>query len=1033
MKKKLFTLLLAAAGLSIFQANADSWIRVDKSGWAKHVSQTNPFIEKKQGFDSWLSVKGDKGDKGDTVVYVRSHDSSAIATDDHSEFIVESVESTNRFKISSTSKSGVSLKAKWDAVATEVSSFEIVRFDDDGKKVGQSISDSIEGYPVFLFTGSKHTADNAVLAGADGAGKISFKAFSEFAVHADSVPASPCLSYQFEEEKKKGRLYQSDTYPFFQTYHKQDQDSALVATGGERINWSDRRKPETPESQNPIYSYYEFKYDSKSNRISTKDSTVCLDTIINYVKSRTYEYQNDDVYGIREGDPLSGIDTATVGAENASLLYFKVLDSLITFTALDADSRWTNEEPTQLKYGERNVWYYIDATDTTKAFFAMKQVLINLFGFDREEHFNPVRNQVERYIYKNVDWHPLYIKAEAVKQTQPFEYVTDKWLNDHEFNFTSAKQYIFGGDGKAISTSTNATVCDTTENTARLKFEPAARIDAAGTISGLTGTTFAGGNIELFYIKNDNQYLTVATTAAPNDSKDATVTNTKLIWDNKIASSEGADTLRQAFAIVRNTNDSTFTFLPVASYTHQGTTYGNILHYNQHIGGMLKDDMGKDLSVDISDAWYITSQTNSDSERVLVITSNTDVGVRIWLKLDVTLDYWQGHNCGDHFVVIYKNDSTHYSASGIFANEKGASLADSIRSHWSITPGSTEESKHVLKVFTPRINTIYGVAQNKTLTDTVLAHRLPNTVNDIELIRINNVDGPRDTIHRVECINDPYTLPFKKFESDSVNVAILASGTDLTEYNLSGDNDGNAVLKPIITPSDTFRVVLHRSNVQTLADGLEVPYYIFSTADSLFLKANTVTESVQWVKPESDEITLSKLLDDTDWSADCAQYKFCLPYKGGVENENVYLQTLDSTQKENYGLVVNGSVLFGLNASKFESVLKTPNNYVASEGIYSAIDQYNSHIKPTAFWKIVPAGGDPGQGTGLRKVGSPAKIYGAAGEVRVVGASGAVSVYSIDGRPVWAGAVVSPNQTIAVSAGIYIVKNGVHVVKVVVQ
>ena len=592
-------------------------------------------------------------------------------------------------------------------------------------------------------------------------------------------------------------------------------------------------------------------------------------------------------------------------------------------------------------------------------------------------------------------------------------------MNDHEFNFTSATQYIFGGDNKAISTS--ATV-STAANAARLKFEPAARIDADSTISGLTGTTFAGGNIELFHIKNDNQYLTVDTTAY-------TATNTKLIWDNKIASSEGADTLRQAFAIVHNKKDSIFTFLPVASRQYPVTD--GSLRYNLGIGEKSKDDIGNDLSFEISNAWYINLRTDLTSNNLeLIITSDINYGDPIWLKLDVTLDYWGGPECGDRFAVIYKNDSTHYSASGIFANEKDASLADSIRSHWLITPGSTEESKHALKVFTPRIGTIYGVAQNKTLTDTVLAHWLPNK-KGIELIRINNVDGPRDTIQKVECINDPYTLPFRKFDSDSVNVAILASGT---EYNLSKDNDGNAVLKPI-TESDTFRVVLHRSNVQTLAAGLEVPYYIFSTADSLFLKANTETESVQWVKPESDEITLSKLLDDSDLSANYAQYKFCLPYKGGVENEDVYLQTLHSTQTQpgDYGLVVNGSVLFGLNASKFESVLNQTNNYVAGEGIYSAIDQYNSHIKPIASWKIVPAGEDPGQGTGLRKVGSPAKIYGAAGEVRVVGASGAVSVYSIDGRPVWAGAVVSPDQTIAVPAGIYIVKNGVHVVKVVVQ
>jgi hypothetical protein len=73
------------------------------------------------------------------------------------------------------------------------------------------------------------------------------------------------------------------------------------------------------------------------------------------------------------------------------------------------------------------------------------------------------------------------------------------------------------------------------------------------------------------------------------------------------------------------------------------------------------------------------------------------------------------------------------------------------------------------------------------------------------------------------------------------------------------------------------------------------------------------------------------------------------------------------------------------------------------------------------------------EGTGIKGVGvSSAKIYGVAGGVKVTGASGAVAVYTVDGRLITKQSV-SRSQTIAVPAGIYIVKNGVSVTKVIVK
>ena len=72
--------------------------------------------------------------------------------------------------------------------------------------------------------------------------------------------------------------------------------------------------------------------------------------------------------------------------------------------------------------------------------------------------------------------------------------------------------------------------------------------------------------------------------------------------------------------------------------------------------------------------------------------------------------------------------------------------------------------------------------------------------------------------------------------------------------------------------------------------------------------------------------------------------------------------------------------------------------------------------------------------TGIKVINATAaKAYGVSGGVKVANASGAVSVYTVDGRLVTTQAVTSPNQTITVPAGIYIVRNGAGISKVVVK
>jgi hypothetical protein len=77
---------------------------------------------------------------------------------------------------------------------------------------------------------------------------------------------------------------------------------------------------------------------------------------------------------------------------------------------------------------------------------------------------------------------------------------------------------------------------------------------------------------------------------------------------------------------------------------------------------------------------------------------------------------------------------------------------------------------------------------------------------------------------------------------------------------------------------------------------------------------------------------------------------------------------------------------------------------------------------------------EDGKYTGIKAAGAGAKIYGVAGGVKIADASGnAVAIYTVDGRLITKQTLASPNQTIAVPAGIYIVKSGAEITKVVVK
>ena len=973
MKRKLFTLLFAIVTLSAFQANAQArWILADTSGLAKNTLHSDSFPNNKLGLYNWLTVGGDN-------IKVHPQDTAnrnAIYEDGNSKFDF-TVNPDSSFTINRTSGVFFSIE--------DTTEFEIVQFSDNGRSVQRLDGDTFEGYlaPVQRGTLGSDSA-NLILAGADKNGNLSFKRFFDFAAHVDTLPASPCLSYQFNNDTVTGRLYQSDNYPYFQTYHTDTvkSDSALVAGQGTPINWSDRKAENNniPQDNPFIYSYYNFKY--VDNSISINGTTVRLDTIVNYVKSHAYE--QDTVQGlINKGDLLSGIDTTTV--KNDSLLYFKVEDGHITFTALAVDSSWTNGVPTTLKYGEQDVWYYIDATDTTKAFFALTEVLIGLFHYDRTEHFDPAHNQVERYIYKEGDdWRPLYIKVVPSCDSLPYEYVTSQWLSENYYDIAAVSQEIVDAFGTTdYSVSTGATIVSKAGgDVAKFLFEYAATIRASdSTINGV-GKFSNYKDIELFYIKNDSNYLTVLdTTVFAGSITDSTVTNTQLGWEAKKTT---VDSLRQAFAIVYNSKDSIITLLPVASYQWKltGTTsqYDKTkLHYNEDIGKKSPNTCG-DLFIDLSGAWYITqlSKTSDHTQRLIIadpqFTRNSET---IWFKM--TKEFKRANigsdwNDEDKALAIYdQTGKYYYPLTG--AKVEGKVTDGMIRHHWTVKDTMINEISRW--IFTPELETIYGnPLERENLTDTFIALNVGDSL--IELISGTRSPYRRDTI-TVKCVGhsspflnlDPYVGISKRvaiLESlyGDRNISYLSPNDSIVKWG--NDSLAEAVITKVgIDDPDTYtKLIVYNSNVQYLGKNKrhQVPYYVFSYKDEedeeYFLTAQQGInkDSVRWVKLDEDK--RSELLEYWGDKEKYPSFKFCLPYTDGEDHNTdslrfeqpVYLQTLDNPQVYDYSLI-KGDIEGSLNSVRFSEALVDSSKYEAKEGVYSAIDQYkDNNMRRISSWNF---------------------------------------------------------------------------------
>ena len=950
MKKELFALLLAIVTLATFQANAQQvrWILADTSGLAKNASHSDSFPNNKSGLYNWLTVDGDS-------IKVHSQDTNnrnAIYEDGNSKFNFTVNDSDSSFKINRTDGGFFSIE--------DTTEFEIVQFSDNGRSVQRLDGDTIEGYlaPVQRGTLGSDSA-NLVLAGTDKNGKLSFKKFSDFAAHLDSVPAAPYLSYQFGGDTVAGRLYQSQKAPYFQVYSRSD--TALIGDDNEVVNWSN------PDKADSVYAYFDFTLDS-TGRVSFKGDTAKDVTLASILRCN-----NDFGYHVIDTISKDRFNALPLSEQQRKLFIYVEEGNKLAVNAKLSDSTWlTGDERGFFLFpdgGQQQVGYYLNASDTNSNNFMPNLAAIIKVQFGYDPDLNPATNHVERYIYKEGDdWRQLYIKVVPSCDSLPYEYVTSQWLSENYYDIAAVSQEIVGAIGYSVST--DATVADS--NAAKFLFEYAATISASdSTINGI-GKFLNYKDIELFYIKNGSEYLTVLDTtifAIPITS--STITNTQLGWEEKLT----ADSLRQAFAIVYNSKDSSITFLPVASYqwTSTGTTpqYDKTaLHYNLNIGKKSPNTCG-DLFIN-SEAWYITheSKTGDPTQRLIIADPKTTFNREIiWFKMTKEYDLAEiGGDCEeDQALAIYDKTGKSYSLTG----KEDTVVTDAmIKYHWTVS--KTNDGDEVPRwIFAPELDSIYG-DESENLKDTFIALNAGDGL--IELISGTRSPYRRDTI-TVRCVG--HSSPFLNLDpyvGVSKRVAILESengkrNISLPDENMDNDSVYEAISKRVgnDNPEAYTKLTVYSSNVQYLGKNNrhQVPYYVFSykdeeSGDEYFLTAQQGIDkdSVRWVKlgePERVEL----LQNWKNHKDKYPSFKFCLPYTDGEDHnadslrfkQPVYLQTLDSSQVSDYSLITgNGN---SLESVKFSEALSETDQYVATRGIYSAIEQYKNNIDGNiTSWKF---------------------------------------------------------------------------------
>ena len=1221
MKRKLFTLLLAMGLLTAFQTNAQLKVRflADTSGLAKTSRGNDSFPHvKKAGLFNWLSFDKDKlilktSTARDSMMAENNYSRDSIQVqkdrlkDANSVFDVtfSGTDSTN-FQI--TSKDGTEVELPYSKGKTKL--FRILKSPSAGAKAALAnlfrspFTDDVAGqagYLAYVPDSSKTKLDtlhvSVGLAGWDKKKEeLSIKYFNEFAFYADTLPLL-AQSFQFaSKDFIPGRLYRTDSFPYFQIYHDGD---TLIKAGryyddeektewnkkGDRTNWGHRTGHEANLNDSVVYSWLDLKLegnkvwlpgyttDGKSDSIAK----VPLDTLFD-VAERCNKIEGAPLKLIMKKlnkDELDEIKSWNEKEKEDSVIFLKKDVDRLAFTVKFKDSKWTAGEPTPFKYRdkatkvEKDVYYAVDTT-----FMALlDSVYRGRFKHNEEAEKKiglPYDSVGARYVYKDNDdsWRPLYVKADSVntqeEKEKKYEYVTAKMLKEKKLLESIKPKVVMtdrtGDVVKYISPQPeDKQVISLTDRDEGVEFT----ISLVDTILNTKEKWFANNDFKKTNYPNNNKTFEIEDSVEVFEIKDTedrllTVLNTAertfeaplknlLVWEDSIKDEDDRrESVRQLFAIVRDCNDNTYTFLPVAArYWNDEDTKGDTLSFNLAIGR--GNEHG--AMVSLEGLWRLESSLTHK----LVVADSLSKAEPLKFRLESPFQVVK--ELPNHVTIKNKDDGRYYRGNEFTAYAYPEQVKpNDIGAQWTATPnGSGEETtwtfspvfkegleekvlhefaQKQVKVFKDGENKFYlewkvGEEKDTVLTvlidesdpeafdlysgfETQTAFEWSNNQATVTIKSGDNYLSSNDsavsyipvekaiTIHQgdtdPDIIGSPYPAPryyHFSYESDSKDKYYLKEGDNgKIEWDKTEEpGDDHKFYLP--TGCDESKVYLHSKQGHLLQVSKDGSRLSFAHTENIYKTINAINDATA-EEPATLQWTIDKVATDEDWfevdadlllvegvlavsgasetfvGRDAADGKGILSdlkdktvvlklekvgdqpapqstvaYSSSVNRVDYRIRHKDSDHYLTYGpakSVVFSPVVEDEPNQRF--AFKTDGNgkfsivvadnadvFLSSTGLVLNFTE-NKDDRLTFTWEKAEDHGI----TGIKVIGaSQAKVYGVAGGVKIANASGAVAVYTVDGRLVTTQAVTSPDQTVAVPAGIYIVKNGANVVKVVVK
>ncbi|MDR0612429.1 MAG: hypothetical protein LBG45_02905, partial [Dysgonamonadaceae bacterium] len=568
--------------------------------------------------------------------------------------------------------------------------------------------------------------------------ELSIKYFNEFAFYADTLPLM-LQSFQFASEKPDdfdpGRLYRTDSFPYFQIYaggntlirsSKNHSDDTGWHEGGKATNWG-HRNPQNGHQANLndtcVYAWLDIKFSGDSAAIILPgygkqkgvkeeliDTTaiVHLDTLVNIAHRFSLKFDSKeivntattkwDIDSVKPWKEVGGV-TNTEGGD--SVMYLKKDGNQLVFTVKTKNDKketdWTAGYPTPFKWvdasdknKEKYVYYSVDTT-----FMALlDSAYVHEFEKEGDEKFLPYDSVGARYVYKYNDdsWRPLFVRADSVnaetEKAKKYEYITVDRLEKEKLYGEALTPKVILPElaPKYISKEKDKiSLVDDEERSATFK------ITLADTILNTKGGWFYcsefGGqlytnkkkkfeiedSVQVFNISDGNGHLL---TVSDHHGFVEPLRNS-LAWADTLDNEESKLAVRQLFAIVRDYEDSTYTFLPVAAPKWNNNEKEDTLSFNLAIGRENKDGQ----LVSLEGAWHLES---SLSYKLVVADSSSKTEP---LKFKLTSPFQPWKKLASDYVAIKKVSTGKYYRG--YSNDGTGTdtvTVNDIAAQWTVEP-----------------------------------------------------------------------------------------------------------------------------------------------------------------------------------------------------------------------------------------------------------------------------------------------------------------------------------------------------------